>query len=73
MNKMILGMNISVLSIFHYLSLFSASTTRQIRDLYNIRSGGTPILQHSDDDKEFQSILIKALEVTLKNLQIKFS
>ena len=57
--------------MIRYISSFSSSTTRQIRDLYNIRSGANPILQHSDDDKEFQSILLKALEVKLKNLQIK--
>jgi hypothetical protein len=38
------------------------STTRQIRDLYNIRSGEDPILQHSDEDKLFQTMLLKALE-----------
>ncbi|CAF3550901.1 unnamed protein product [Adineta steineri] len=39
----------------------SSSTTRQIRDIYNIRSGEDPIAQHSDQDKEFQSILFKTL------------
>jgi hypothetical protein len=34
-----------------------------MRDLYNIRSGEEPIMQHSDEDQEFQSILLKALEV----------
>ncbi|CAF3295936.1 unnamed protein product [Rotaria socialis] len=38
------------------------STTRQIRDIYNNRSGEDPILQNSDLDKEFQSFLLKALQ-----------
>jgi hypothetical protein len=46
--------------------LSSRSTTRQIRDIYNIRSGEDPILQHSDEDKQFQKILLKALEVKQK-------
>ena len=41
----------------------SRSTTRQIRDLYNNRSGEDPILQHSDQDKLFQTMLVKTLEV----------
>jgi rRNA maturation protein Rpf1 len=51
------------LNLIFYFILSSCSTTRQIRDLYNIRSGEEPIIQHSDDDKEFQKILLKALEV----------
>ncbi|CAF1495854.1 unnamed protein product [Rotaria magnacalcarata] len=38
------------------------ATTRQIRDIYNNRSGEDPILQNSDLDKEFQSFLFKALQ-----------
>ncbi|CAF0802878.1 unnamed protein product [Rotaria sordida] len=38
------------------------STTRQIRDIYNNRSGEDPIIQNSDQDKEFQSILLKAIQ-----------
>jgi hypothetical protein len=41
----------------------SCSTTRQIRQIYNIRSGEEAIIQHTDEDKEFQTILLKALEV----------
>ena len=44
--------------------LFSCSTTRQIRDLYNSRSGDDPIIPQSDEDKQFQKLLLKALEVT---------
>jgi hypothetical protein len=51
---------------FRFL-LLSHSTTRQIRDLYNIRSGEDPILQHSDEDKLFQTMLLKALEVITKD------
>lgn len=40
-----------------------SSTTRQIRDLYNGRSGDEPIQQHTDEDKEFQRILMKTLEL----------
>ncbi|CAF2787198.1 unnamed protein product [Rotaria sp. Silwood2] len=43
----------------------SCSTTRQIRDIYNIRSGEEPIIQESDEDKEFQSILLKAIQAFL--------
>jgi len=39
-----------------------SSTTRQIRDIYNIRSGEDAITQHSDEDEQFQTILLKALE-----------
>ncbi|CAF0752717.1 unnamed protein product [Rotaria sordida] len=38
------------------------STTRQIRDIYNNRSGEDPIIQNSDQDKEFQSILLKSIQ-----------
>ncbi|CAF0804068.1 unnamed protein product [Rotaria sordida] len=38
------------------------STTRQIRDIYNNRSGEDPIIQNSDEDKEFQSILLKSIQ-----------
>ncbi len=47
-----------------FILIFSScSTTRQIREIYNIRSGEEAIIQHTDEDKEFQTILLKALEV----------
>jgi len=41
----------------------SHATTRQIRDLYNHRSGEEPIIPHSDQDREFQKLLLQALDV----------
>lgn len=64
MNRITLGIEIHLLCHRNINFLFhsSCSTTRQIRDLYNNRSGEDPIIQNSDLDREFQAILLKAIQ-----------
>ena len=41
----------------------SSATTRQLREIYNSRSGEEPIVQYSEEDQQFQAILVKAIQV----------
>ena len=56
-----------VILAHHTLHSPRSSTSRKIRELYNTRSGEDAIVQHTDEDKEFQSILLRALEVNGKH------
>ncbi|CAF1084767.1 unnamed protein product [Rotaria sp. Silwood1] len=55
--------NVSLIeTILHEQDDPGCSTTREIRNIYNTRSGEDPIIQNSDEDNEFQLILLKAIQ-----------